>query len=63
MFKVEIKTGNAAFHDYDEDYDDYAKVSEVVRILKIVIEQLESGYTNRKCVDLCGNVVGEWELR
>lgn len=65
MFKVEFKTGNAAFHDENgiyEDCDYYMEASEVIRILKEVIKKLESGYREGACVDNNGNKVGSWKL-
>ena len=55
MLSVNIKTGNAAFEDYE--------VEECVRILKEVCNKLESGYTYGSCIDINGNKVGEWELK
>lgn len=56
MFKLELKTGNAAFEDCPQ--------REVARILLEIVSdimdynQKESG----SCVDINGNVVGKWEL-
>ena len=55
MFKIEFKTGGAAF---DEPY----KASEIKRILKEITEKVECGYTSGKVIDINGNCVGEWEL-
>ena len=57
---VEIRTGNAAFHD--EEYDSEAKAREVKRILKEICEKLDRGYEGGKCMDINGNCVGEWSL-
>ena len=54
MFKVEIKTGNAAFEGNPE--------YEVKRILKEIEKKLESGYTSGSCMDINGNKVGKWSL-
>lgn len=54
MFKIEIKTGNAAFEDSPE--------YEVKRILKEVIVKMENGYDSGVCMDINGNKVGEWSL-
>lgn len=65
MFKLEIKTGNAAFRDESRtdrhgDYvlDPYA--TEVRRILLDVIRKLEAGYTDGSVIDVNGNKVGRW---
>jgi hypothetical protein len=64
MFKIDIKTGNAAFCDpYTGEEDQYSKREEVIRILKEVIEKMENDYIEGSCIDLCGNKVGSWELR
>ena len=55
MFKIEFKTGGAAF---DEPY----KASEIKRILKEISEKVECGYCSGKVIDINGNCVGEWEL-
>ena len=65
MFKIEIKTGNAAFHDDDcgnGEFDEFATMEEVVRILRNVIQKLNCGRTEGKCIDYNGNAVGEWKL-
>lgn len=65
MFKLEIKTGGAAFRDesrtdHHGDYvlDPYA--CEVRRILKDVSRKLEAGYTDGSVMDVNGNKVGSW---
>lgn len=64
MFKVEIKTGGAAFCDpCTGEEDTYAESFEVVRILKRIINELENDYVKGVCMDINGNKVGEWELR
>ena len=67
MFKVEIETGNAAFHDpygCDEpDTDDrFYTVAEIQRILRKIIEQLDEGQHERTIIDYYGNSVGSWKL-
>ena len=51
---LKIDTDNQAF---EED-----KSFEVVRILKEVIQKLESGYQESRLFDLNGNAVGEFSL-
>ena len=55
MFKIEFKTGGAAF---DEPY----KASEIKRILEEIAVKVECGYYSGKIIDINGNNVGEWEL-
>lgn len=66
MFKLEIKTGGSAFRDeYKEDkngdfaLDEYG--TEVRRILRKVIKELEAGCDGGKIVDINGNCVGQWK--
>jgi hypothetical protein len=56
-FKVNIETGNSAFGGTYE-----TNVSEIKRILKGVINSLESGKYKGSCIDLNGNCVGGFEL-
>lgn len=65
MFKLEIKTGNAAYRSETETdrlgnyvLDPYA--SEVRRNLKDIIRQLEDGLTSGKIMDVNGNCAGQW---
>ena len=64
MFKANIKTDGAAFHDAygDERYDRFAKASETIEILRKIIEDMENEKTEGKCIDFNGNVCGEWKL-
>lgn len=62
MFKVNVDTGNSAFHDmFTGENDEWSEAFELIRILKVMIGQLENGSTGAKIVDINGNVVGEWE--
>ena len=54
MFKMEFKTGNAAFEDYAEQ--------EISRILKEIADKVENGSTGGKVRDINGNTIGEWDL-
>lgn len=58
MFKIEIKTGGAAFRDEngDLDVDGY----EVRRLLKDVVEAIAYGYEGGILIDYNGNRVGNW---
>lgn len=63
MFKCTFKTGNAAFcDDYTGEKDKFTCGYESARILKGIVKKIEDGYTSGKCVDICGNTVGEWSL-
>lgn len=68
MFKLEIKTGNAAFRDENEtdkhgDYILDRSAYEVKRILREVSNKLENGYDEGKVFDINGNCVGEWKYK
>lgn len=64
MFEIRFETGNAAFHDGDNpEYDKYCIARETKRILEDIADKIDYGYTEGKCVDYNGNVVGEWKLR
>ena len=66
MFKLEIKTGGAAFDDMydseDETMNAYAKANEVARILRRVADRVEAMAIEGSCMDINGNKVGEWNL-
>lgn len=63
MFQVKIVTEGAAFHNDSGDYMDfYAKRFEVRRILESINEAIAEGKSSGACLDLNGNVVGEWSL-
>lgn len=65
MFKIEIKTGNAAFRsdyltDKNGDYVLDPQGTEVVRILKDIERKIEFGHDSGTILDINGNKVGEW---
>ena len=63
MFKLEIKTGNAAFCDpMTGEEDNYAEAYEVARILNEVTEKIKNGQREGSCIDINGNKVGSWRL-
>ena len=63
MFKLEIDTGNAAFHDsYTGEADELTEAAEIMRILATVQEKLNLGYREGACFDYNGNMVGQWSL-
>jgi len=65
MFKLEIKTGGAAFRDdsrtdrHDEPVLD-PDATDVRRILKDVSDKLAAGHTDGSVMDVNGNKVGRW---
>lgn len=63
MFKLEIKTGGAAYRDIEGECLDPASC-ELIRNLKEVIKVLERGSGNYDGVimDINGNKVGSWSL-
>lgn len=65
MFKLEIKTGGAAFRsDYETDENgEYILdpcATEVRHILMSICDKLALGHTDGKVMDYNGNAVGEW---
>lgn len=61
MFKLEMKTGNAAFCNPDTgDEDEFWEVVEINRILKEVQTKIEDGYTCGIIMDINGNKIGQW---
>lgn len=64
MFRLEIKTGNAAFRNsFTGEKDETAEAMEVVRILKKVTKQLENSYRHNTVHDINGNTVGEYYFK
>lgn len=59
MFKLEIKTGGAAFRDEDGNLDETGY--EVSRLLKDVSEKIKYGHTSGNVIDINGNKVGSWK--
>ena len=55
MFKIQFKTGGAAF---DEPY----KEAEINRILEDISTKVKYGYSSGKIMDINGNCIGEWEM-
>ena len=63
MFKVEIKTGNAAFCDpVTGEEDKFWETREVSRLMTKILRQMESGKESGSIIDMNGNKVGEWKL-
>lgn len=65
MFKLSFKTGNAAFHDDDDDLEDdgdeltEACRAEIARILRDVADRVRYGTEDRGAIaDVNGNTVG-----
>lgn len=66
MFKLTIKTGNAAFANDDGEKDDYARDREIARILRKLAKRLEDGSGDveiETVSDINGNNVGKWEVK
>lgn len=62
MLKIEIKTGNAAFMNEDDEFDAYYGGKEIARILKEVTDDIQNGYETGSVNDINGNKVCTWEL-
>ena len=61
MFKIEIKTGNAAFTDpYTGEYSGWDENHEVARILREIADKIDDGKREGKAIDYNGNSVGEF---
>lgn len=65
MFKLEIRTGGAAFRDESQNDETGNAIldtdaSEVRRILVSIHDKLMKGYTSGKVMDINGNSVGCW---
>lgn len=62
MLRIEIKTGNAAFRNEDDEFDAYYGGKEIKRILTEVVDDIQNGYETGSVNDINGNKVCEWEL-
>lgn len=69
MFTLKIKTSGAAFRDdwsgqvdASGNYPLDPTACEIRRLLKLISQNLEEGYTGGLVFDLNGNKVGEWKL-
>jgi len=61
MFKLEIKTGGAAFMEPSTgEEDEYYEAAEINRLLRIVGVDLRNGCTSGTLLDVNGNKVGSW---
>lgn len=61
MFKLEIKTGGAAFCNPDTgNEDEFWEGIEINKILSKIQEQIEEGYTSGVVIDINGNRCGKW---
>ena len=61
MFKLEIKTGGAAFMEPSTgEEDEYYEAAEIDRLLRIVGADLRNGCTSGTLMDVNGNKVGSW---
>lgn len=63
MFKIEIKTGNAAFADpHTGEESSWDECYEVARILRELADSIESGKREGSCIDINGNKVGKFSF-
>ena len=69
MFTVKIMTSGAAFRDDSSEQVDASgnypldpTACEIRRLLKLISQNLEEGYTGGIAFDYNGNKVGEWKL-
>lgn len=63
MLTVTVGTDNAAFHEDDRDDQPGAALgAECARILRHVADEIESGATGGRILDVNGNAVGRWEV-
>lgn len=61
MFRLEIKTGGAAFKDpYTGEDDNYSEALEIRSIMAKVMGELDAGSTGGVVIDTNGNKVGQW---
>lgn len=60
MFKLEIKTGGAAFCNCNGEYNDLFEALELIRLLKKVSGDLVEGKMHGSVIDSNGNKVGSW---
>lgn len=58
MLSIKIPNSSMA----NDAFRDGNKAFETIRLLKVVLDQLECGTTGAKMIDINGNVVGEWKL-
>ncbi len=56
MFKLTIKTDNAAFEGVELE-------AEIARILRRTTDRVMQQQSSGRCLDSNGNMVGEWVLR
>lgn len=69
MFTVKIMTSGAAFRDDSSGQVDASgnypldpSACEIRRLLRLISQNLEEGYTGGIAFDYNGNKVGEWKL-
>lgn len=61
MFKLEIKTGGAAFKDpFTGEEDDLMETTELRSLLASISVELEHGAVSGAVMDANGNKVGSW---
>lgn len=63
MFKIEIKTGGAAFTDpHTGEESSWDECYEVARILRELADAIENGKREGSCIDINGNKVGKFSF-
>lgn len=63
MFKMEIKTGGAAFRDpFTGEESDFDEEREVAKLLEHVKHEVHNGNRYGSIMDVNGNKVGTWKL-
>ena len=66
MFELKINTGNDAFRPEYYGLGSEAWIiaarTEINRIMKDVVRNMDLQKTEGKCIDSNGNIVGEWKL-
>lgn len=61
MFKMEFKTGNAAFCDpFTGEESQAHKVNEAVKIINKISTEIAMGKTYGSIMDINGNKIGKW---
>jgi len=61
MFKMEIKTGGAAFRNpHTGEEDQFSEALELTSIMNDVAMAMQNGQTSGVIIDTNGNKVGSW---
>lgn len=60
--KIEFSTDNAAFYNDNSVVNYWARATEISRILKRIIDEVNSGLISGPIIDINGHTIGKWEL-